>query len=328
MIVKEIKIPLKLLKLEALIRRLKEDHPKRQEVEEDFAKSKAGFIGEQSLQYYFDYLPEKEYYIFHNLRLFDGVHYFQIDFLLLTSKFILILEVKNIKGTLFFDNTFNQLIRTHKGKEDGFQDPILQAKSHKSKLITWLKTNKLPNIPVEYLVVTTNPTTVIKTNPNNQNALNKVVRSNNLLNRIEKIAKNVRVESLLKKDMKKLTSQLLKHDTPLDPQILNQFNIDDSDILTGVICTECGLYAMKRRNRSWFCSTCLNWSKDAHIFALNDYALLLGTRITNKSAREFLHLPTRFIANKILISLNLHSTGIKKGKVYTLPSFDVLQKNG
>ncbi|KAA0549022.1 NERD domain-containing protein [Bacillus sp. BGMRC 2118] len=328
LIVKEIKIPKKLVKLEALLRRLPENHVKRSQIEDELGKIRAGYSGEQSLQYYFDYLPKKEYSILHNLRLFDGSHYFQIDFLLLSKKFILILEVKNMKGTLFFDHTFNQLIRTHNGKEEGFQDPMVQVSSHQVKLRKWLKTNKFSDIPIEYLVVVTNPNTIIKTNPNHQKAIYRVTRSSNLLAKVEQLENQYKDERLSLKEIKKLTAQLLKQDTPLEQQVIEQYRINLSEIYTGVGCPKCGKYAMQRQNRSWFCSTCLHWAKNAHLVALQDYVLLIGTIVTNRAIREFLHLPTRFVANKLLLSLNLHSTGIKKGKVYTLPDLDILQKLG
>ncbi|WP_205173528.1 nuclease-related domain-containing protein [Bacillus pakistanensis] len=46
----------------------------------------------------------------HDLRLFDGQHHFQIDTLIITSKVIFIIEVKNISGTVIFDSAYNQLI--------------------------------------------------------------------------------------------------------------------------------------------------------------------------------------------------------------------------
>ncbi|MDA6162049.1 nuclease-related domain-containing protein, partial [Escherichia coli] len=70
------------------------------------------------------HLPDKEFTILHDLRLFNGSTYS----LILSPYFALIIEVKNILGTLLFDETFNQFIRTRNEKEEGFPNPLIQAK--------------------------------------------------------------------------------------------------------------------------------------------------------------------------------------------------------
>ncbi|MED1204551.1 nuclease-related domain-containing protein [Heyndrickxia acidicola] len=125
MVVKERKIPIKIQKIEALLRRIPITHPKRPLMEEELAKSYAGYRGEQSLDYHFKFLPEKNYLILHDLRLNNNEHsYFQVDSLLMSSKFLVIIEAKNISGSIIFDDHFNQLIRTINGKEEAFSDPI------------------------------------------------------------------------------------------------------------------------------------------------------------------------------------------------------------
>ncbi|WP_367888742.1 nuclease-related domain-containing protein [Alteribacillus bidgolensis] len=63
-------------------------------MEKDAAKWFAGYKGEQSIDYPLTFLPSNKFYIRHGLRLFDGSHYFQIDTLILSWDFFLILEVK------------------------------------------------------------------------------------------------------------------------------------------------------------------------------------------------------------------------------------------
>ncbi|WP_157800185.1 nuclease-related domain-containing protein [Sporolactobacillus pectinivorans] len=59
--------------------------------------------GEAAVAYQLGFLPEKEFLILHNLRLRNSLHHFQMDCLLLNTYFFLIVEVKNIAGTLHFD---------------------------------------------------------------------------------------------------------------------------------------------------------------------------------------------------------------------------------
>jgi hypothetical protein len=69
LILKKREVPLQLLKLEALKRRLPYKHPKRSLVEENLARSKAGFKGEQSIEYPLSFLSNGENYILHDIRL-------------------------------------------------------------------------------------------------------------------------------------------------------------------------------------------------------------------------------------------------------------------
>lgn len=100
LIVKEVAIPYKVFVLEALIERLESSHPKMPTIQWDLNKTLRGHRGEKEVSYYLDFLPEKEYFIFNGLRLPSGKYFFQMDFLLLTTRFALILECKNFFGNL------------------------------------------------------------------------------------------------------------------------------------------------------------------------------------------------------------------------------------
>lgn len=167
MIIKKREIPLSIHKLQVLLRRIPPNHPKIPFINENLNKMLAGYKGENSIDYPLSFLAEKNFFIFHDLRLYDNKHYFQIDTLLLSQKFVLIIEVKNITGTLYFDPVFNQLIRTKEGKERAFPDPILQVNRQESQLKNWFSQNRLPEIPIQTLIVFSNPQSVIRTSPEN-----------------------------------------------------------------------------------------------------------------------------------------------------------------
>ncbi|MEW9669496.1 nuclease-related domain-containing protein [Ammoniphilus sp. 3BR4] len=134
MIKKPRTIPLIILMEEALLRRLPLNHPKREEILRNLEKRWTGYRGEQNLDYHLSFLPEKDYSLFQDLRLIQAKQTCQLDTLILSPHFALIIESKNIYGTLFFDQHSRQLIRTNKKQEEeGFPDPIMQAKRHKHK---------------------------------------------------------------------------------------------------------------------------------------------------------------------------------------------------
>lgn len=148
MIVKHRKVPILIKKLEALYRRLPPDHSKRQAVENELTRRRSGYKGEQSLGYYLNFLPDQDYAILHNLRFNYKSHFFQLDTLILSTSFFLIIEAKNISGTLSFDPVFKQLIRTVNETVEVFPDPIPQVKHQQFQLTEYLRNTKLPSIPI------------------------------------------------------------------------------------------------------------------------------------------------------------------------------------
>lgn len=314
MIVKEREVPLKILKLEALLRRLSLNHPSLPRIKEDLAKSYAGYRGEQSLDYYFELLPEQNYFILHDVRLsFKNDLYFQIDTLILTPYFFLILEVKNISGTLHFDQTFHQLIRTTSEVEEAFPDPILQVQRQTSQFTTWLLKTKFPPIPVFSFVVVSNSSSIIKSAP-----ANKVIRPGMLADKIKNLHTSYPNEIMSLKDLRKLSRLLLKTHTPLNQDVLQLYNIHRSDVMPGIFCNDCKTLSMRRNKGSWICSQCGNNSKQAHIQALTDYSLLIEPTITNQQLRHFLGLSSISTATKLLVALKLEYTGSRKNRTYKL----------
>lgn len=77
MIKKERKIPLSIQKIEALLRRLPDDHPMRDKMKEDLAKSWAGYRGEQSVDYYLSFLQKKNllFYLILEFLVVTGVSF-------------------------------------------------------------------------------------------------------------------------------------------------------------------------------------------------------------------------------------------------------------
>lgn len=320
LIAKERIIPLRILKNEALLKRLPLDYPKRHWIEQDLTLRKPGFHGEVAIEYYINQLPAKEYTVLHNLRLPSGQNNFEIDTLLLSPHFALILEIKNYKGTLYFDSKFNQLIRIFNGKEDGFSDPIPQAERQKTELGKWLASKKI-SLPIDYLVVISKPSTIIKVDPNYYLAFQKVLHAHELLNRIEKIRRRYTEEKLTLKERKKLAKLLLKNHDILSYNALEYFQIPETALLTGVHCPSCGALPILRVRGIWQCPKCDVKSKDAHIQALKDYFLLINSSISNQQFRDFVHLQSPNTAKKMLTSLNLPYSGENKCRKYHSDGF-------
>jgi hypothetical protein len=205
MIKKERQIPLKIRKLQKLLRRLPKIHPKRTQIEDELAKRMAGFKGEQSIDYYLSFLPSSNYFIFHGLRLPNEPHYFQLDTLIISPYFILILEVKNISGILYFDDKFNQLIRSINGNEEVFPDPISQVQRQQKQFQDLIQESKLAHFPIESLVVFSSPYSNLKTSSANPHRYRKVIHSGRLPFKFEDFEKKYKEEQITTKELRKLT---------------------------------------------------------------------------------------------------------------------------
>ncbi|MED3984662.1 nuclease-related domain-containing protein [Peribacillus simplex] len=318
MIVKKRKVPLAIRKLRALACRLPPNHPKIPVIMNDLKKREAGYKGECSIDFPLSFLEPKSYFIFHDLRLQDQSRYFQLDTLLVSKKYALIIEVKNIAGAIYFDPHFNQLIRTIEGKETAFPDPIIQVSRQESQLTNWFLKNGFPSLPILSLIVISNPQTIIRTSPENHKLHYKVIHRDALPSKIKQMEDSITDSSFSEKDLKKAIRLMNKHHIDADFSILERYNLTEEDLIKGVICENCKGNQLFRRHGTWICNQCQQPSKTAHIQALRDYFYLLGSTITNRQLRDFLNISSASSATRILQSLNLTSRGANKGRVYSL----------
>jgi hypothetical protein len=287
-------------------------------IETDLAIRWAGYRGELTSDYYLNELPEKDYYIFHDLRYPTGQTHFQIDSLILTRYFALHLEIKNISGSVSFSENFSQIIQRKNDIEKGYQDPIAQAPRHQRNLKSLMASWGITGLPLVSLVVFSKPSTILQAGSNRSQLSQKVCFAFELLERIESFEKIYRDEKIGPEEIKKLCQNLLKYDTPKCYDPLEFYTISPSQVITGVMCPDCFTLGMVRKNGSWFCSKCSCKSKDAHVQAIYDYFLLIDSKISNRICCEFLHLSSPFIANYLLSTMNLSHFGSNKGRFYFL----------
>lgn len=319
MILKEFEFPERLMKIDALRRRLPNAHQIFPKVDSEYKRRLAGHWGEKSLLYYLGFLDEKRYRIFHNLRLPDSKngHFFEMDVFLLTPTLLIPIDSKNYRGELYFDELFDQLIQTFDDVKKAFPSPLAQINRHQFQLGQLLQVNKYPQIPIAPLLVITNPAAIITASQNHRQ-VNKIIKSANLPNKINMLENLHKDKVLDNKQLHRLSKLLLKLHTPYDKCILEEFGVHERELLKGVHCPNCETLQMRWAQRKWECISCGFSSRSAHHSAINDYKLLIGNTITNQKLRNFLQLPSRSAATRILKSLNLTFSGEKKGREYIL----------
>ncbi|MFK9091235.1 nuclease-related domain-containing protein [Bacillus salipaludis] len=322
MVIKERTIPLVLLILEALCRRLPLNYPKYQQIIEELGRRRAGYQGVVALDYYLRLLPIDKYLILHDLNLPDGDYNCQIDTLLLTPEFVFIIEVKNMAGKLIFDTDNEQFIQINNGQEKGYQYPIAQAERHQEYLKKLMSEHKFPQVPVDYLVVISNNyASYVITGKNTHKVKPRVCKADVFNSKMKYFETLYSDQLLIAKDLRKLSRLLIKMNTIPTNYILNKYGIKKEDIKTGVFGPCCNHAPLIRKKQKWFCTSCGQFLKDAHIDALKDYFLLIESNITNKQFQEFCHLKSDDIAKRLLRSLNLNNSGKNKGRVYFPKTF-------
>jgi Nuclease-related domain len=309
-------IPLKILILRALLRRLPKNHPKRIHISEELSRREAGYNSEEYLDTLIEQLLGSKFIIFHDLNFSDGKSTYQIDNLLISPQLALIIEVKNMTGELTFDSINDQFYQKVGDKIKGYSDPVTQVQRHQTYINKLLAENNFPPVPVDYLIVINNTNAVLVFQGTSSEVRKRICKSHSFHKKVHLI-ENSHLENILSnKNLRKLSRLLLKNNTPPTNSILKQYEIKVSDLLTGVLCPLCIHKPMIRKKKKWFCPSCKEYSSDAHILALMDYFLLFGTTITNQQFRKFAQIDSPDTSRRILLSMNLKGTGTYKGRTY------------
>lgn len=322
MIVKPLEVPKHLLQMEALNRRLLHSHPKKMIIDRRSRNLRAGYNGELSLEFPLGFLSKHEFHIFHNLRLRDSNAFFQIDILVVTKSFLLIIEVKNIDGQVLFDE-LGQSIRIKNDKEEVFQNPIYQVNLQHLRLMQWLHHIDIPTVPIEKAVVYSSTSTILKNVTNDKHIAEIIMHKDKILPRIEQLQRKYKSPCLSEQQLQLLFMKLLSAQTPEKNNVLEKYDIQYDELVKGVFCLDCGARSMMRIKGKWKCRVCHAKSEIAHRHSLQDYTLLVGERITNRVLRDFLQLESADVAKRILKKVAYLEQGKYKGRRYYLKA-DIL----
>lgn len=242
----------------------------------------------------------------------------QIDTLLITSSFLLIIDIKNITGRVDYDEDKFQFIRTRSdGKQEGFTNPKNQVLRHGQYFNRLFQNNKI-SLPIEYAVIFSNPSTIIGNVP----ADIPFIHANGLRFHISKLQS--KYQTTLSENQLKLLSNLLISNLKRKE---SRTTIQKDRFKKGVLCQFCNYDAhMSYQNGKWICNVCGERNNIAFLEALNDYRLLISERITNSEFRDFFGIDSFNTASKILSRSSLIPIGNNKGRYYIIPEV-IARKN-
>lgn len=301
----------------SLNRRTPEPHPQKQVINQRATNLHSGYKGEKALEYYLNFLPEDQFFIFHYLRLPDKYGHFQLDFLLLTIYFHLIIEVKNIYGNINFDK-FGQAFREIDDEVKVFSSPVQQVNLQHSRLMDWHRINDLPTVPIEKIVVYSRDDMYLRNLSNDKIISDLVMHRDKLLPKIKSYMEKYQTPRLTEKQIMEMSCKLMEEHCPEDFLLMEKLGMSSDQLIKGVFCPGCENVPMLWGYGKWHCSHCGFLSKTAHQPALADFVLLNQDFITNKQAREVLQLNSIHTTKRLLQREAIAQHGISSGTNYKL----------
>lgn len=163
---------------------------KKEYIERDISFLKAGIQGENNV-----YFELKNSFIpmicLHDVRIQDGDYVSQLDFVVITAHFIMILETKRLNGDIYI-NEFGDFIRYIKNRygkvirKEGIFSPIAQNERHvrivKNILV---KNGMIKKLPIISGVVIANPKSIINKSNAPENIKDDIFRYDQITNVIK-----------------------------------------------------------------------------------------------------------------------------------------------
>ncbi len=317
-----------LLAYEALYRKLKKEYKDNEVFLQDYRKYYAGYLGEKRVDYTLSNFREEKIFIIKDLRLKNHNNYFQIDTLLITPYNLVILEIKNFKGELRYDSLQKQFTQNADGKKTVYKDPIQQANTQKRNLAYWLQNFSL-NLPIDTLVISSNPATSIHNIQEDPQIYNQFIHSESIHFHLERIFKGYSENRLNYSSQNKLYKLLLSHHQPFTPNLMEYYKIPPDFLISGVPCEKCTDVVMHKRKNKWICPGCKRNSTSAHRQIILDYFLLFKNTITNMECRQLLNISSPRSAYLLIKGMNLKYTGDNRARKYFAPPIESYpQDNG
>lgn len=161
------------------------DEQKRKKIRKQIKLFELGLKGENSVLFELQnsFLP---IHILHDFRIEHNGLSCQIDFVVLTRKFILLIEVKNYYGHILVNEKDEFIRQVFHGKklalQEGFYSPLRQVERQSQIFESYMKEmGAVSRTPIKSVVVFTNNKTVINTNKASQRVQEKVIRVDNLV---------------------------------------------------------------------------------------------------------------------------------------------------
>lgn len=306
--------PSKLVVGKALARRaILADH-QRKVLDELLWKAERGYEGEQRADDHWDDLHIAEpYVLLHGFEAVSSRGYtHQIDTILVTAHFVLIVELKNIAGVLTYEERSHQFLREQNGERMSLTDPFAQVERHEM-FIRQLIDGIGVKLPVLSAIIMTSSSSILENMPERFH----IFKLAGLRFKLQEWNNTYPVQ-VLESMVSLVRNELLAHHQPKKWQ----HPFGKVLIQRGALCL-CGEVMQYRRGK--FACRCGHTSREAFFEGLHDYRLLVDEWITSKGLRDFLFITSKDVANKLLVRANFYYEGNTKSRRYLIPE-DIWRK--
>lgn len=313
MIVKPFQKTLDAEGLNSLATRLRVSHPMHGKMKKKAKNKAAGDIGEEVVMRGLEKLKlPYTFYVYHNISLYSE-KLIQMDILIVTPHYALILEVKNFKDTVEITTNPSQMVQTlANGVINVCRSPESQVEEYIYQLTQFFKQFKI-HLPVLGAVVFAFETLHIINSSNRTTVL--------LQNELIPYLRAIKTHNplLTEPQLERIKNLLLQKSKHYHPFPLSEYySINTKDLITGVICENCAYIGMKKYKRRWICPKCNAKSHTAHQYTMKEYFLIARKTISNKECREFLHLNNNHEATRIMKKANLTKIGKSSSTKYQM----------
>ncbi len=300
------------LGLQALVARLPSTHSQYLKLQKELKNKEAGDFGEQYIMNELQKLQQlSDCHIFHNVML-PAILPMQIDILIITPSGIIILEIKNIRGTVHFKSDPRQLIRsTETGEVHTFTHPEIQLEQYMQATKHFLDAHDITMPIYGAIVFPFNNVDIHREGGGSPIIMGKELPLyiHNLKSQKLYFATNDIVHIILSQ---------LRHTNPFP--LCQYYHIESSVLQKGVYCENCSQFGMQKLKATWFCQKCEHQCKEAHVSALRDFYMLVGNTMTNRECRDFLKIESPHVTKRILQKLT--RSGLGKHTKYNLASLN------
>ena len=310
------KEPALLQSLPRLIARATLDRSRQDYLQNQLYRVKAGYSGERFIDRYLESLEVPI-----SLTVLTDIHLslspgnsFQIDTLILSDHFILILDVKNVGGELRFKTDPNHLEQTLSTGEVIIMDcPLDQLKTHIYNLQSWLRKRGI-DVDVCGRVVIASKNGRVKEAPPKAPIIYR--KGLPILLR----EKSLQPVVYSAKQQKLINDSIQQNKVKFDPfPLCKYFNIDPAHLKKGQLCSRCGESMVYKSHKQRECKKCGLIEKNNYEEVLKDWFILVNDSISNGECRDFLQLKNKDDARYAIKTLPLIKTGNSVATRYYWP---------
>ncbi|WP_138752000.1 NERD domain-containing protein [Paenibacillus sinopodophylli] len=209
-----------------------EDAEKKDNIEKDIRLLAYGLDGENNV--YFElkhsFLPVL---CLHDVRLEYGDYVAQLDFVIISNKFICILETKKLSGNISIDadGNFIRTIKNRYGKEykEGIYSPVTQNARHVDILkLVLSKELNINNMPIISLIVMANPKTIIKKYKCPADIEKSLIKYDQIKSTLDRYQNDKTNEyDLAEKEMHAIANLLVKLNTPIEMNFIGKYQLSE-----------------------------------------------------------------------------------------------------